>query len=210
MSKFNKYGKKLNEIAKTAFSNYEKLQATYAEAEAAYNKVPKDGSPASMRAEADFLEAKASYDKARRDFGYDEMKAFKELRAELEAAVNDEFSVKPDQLDANTLELMKSGILTGNEYDRLMNAAQEANNATMVRLIAKYADDAAEQIAQRYGPTDTKAVQLRAVSYKSRGYSGDTYLQTFDELTNAFDRCTHNTAMIGHWDDLTGEAVDQF
>lgn len=216
MSKFNSYARKVNDIATAAFEEYRKAEAGYKKAEAKAKEYPQrtGASPEYMakaaRAQADYLEAKAAYDTARRNFGAAEERAIKELRGELETAVNDAYSVDPAQLDTATLELLKSGILNASEYAKLMSAAQAAGNATMVRLVGKYAKDAADDMADRYGQGDQKAKELRAVSYQSSAYTGSTYLANFDTVTDIFNRCTRNPGLIDKWGELTGDMVEQF
>ena len=154
MSKFNSYARKLDEIAKAAFEEYRKAEQAYKKAEERQREYPQRGgvtpeyAAKAARAQADFIEAKAAYDNARRNFGAAEAKAIRELREGLETAVNDAYSVDPAKLDGNTLELLKSGILNASEYAKIMSAAQAADNPTMVRMISKYAKDAADAMAQ--------------------------------------------------------------
>ena len=132
------------------------------------------------------------------------------MRGELAAEIESAYSVDPAQLDNNTLELLKSGILSGSEYAKLLNAAQAAGNPTMVRLIGKYAQDAADAAATKYGQSDRAAAELRAVAYQSKANTGSAHLEAFDYLADVYRRCTNNPAMIGHWDELTAEAVQNF
>ena len=62
-----------------------------------------------------------------------------------------EFSAKPGQVDTATVELLKSGILEPDEYARLMNDAGTAGNATMQRIIGRFASEAAEQAEKEFG-----------------------------------------------------------
>ena len=48
------------------------------------------------------------------------------------------------------------------------------------------------------------------MTYQSRAYTGSTYLANFDTVTDVFNRCTRNPALIDKWGDLTGEMVEQF
>ena len=217
MSKFNSYARKLDDIAKEAFTEYRTAYAAMKKAEQRAKEYPhKTGNVIaeyavkSARAQADYTEAKAAYDKARRNFGAAQEKAIKDLRSELAAALDDAYSADPAALDSNTLELLKSGIMSASEYAKLMSAAQAAGNATMVRLIGKYAMDAADETAAKYGQNDPKAAEFRRVSHISRAFTGSTYLNNFDYITDVFRRCTRNPAMIDRWGDLTGDAVENF
>ena len=65
------------------------------------------------------------------------------IRSALEKAVTDFYAADPKAIDANTMELLKSGILKPAEYARLFDAADNGDNATMCRLIAQAAENAA-------------------------------------------------------------------
>lgn len=217
MSNFNSYARKLDAIAKTAFEEYKKAEATYKKAEAKAKEYPPrngyidaDYAAKQARAQADFLEAKAAFENTRRNFGKAQAPAIKELRNELAEAVQTTYSIDPAQLDNNTLELLKSGIMTASEYAKLMSDAQAAGNPTMVRMIAKYAEDAAAKVGEKYGQSDEQAKALRNVAYQSKAYTGSAYLETFDSMADAFNRCAHNAAMIDHWNELTGETIESF
>ena len=216
MSKFNSYAKRLDEQAKAAFKAFRDAEAAYKKAEAkAKEYPPRNGfvdanyAAKSARAQADFLEAKQAFDAARRAFR-DSDTQFNGMRRELAAAIDDAYSADPAQLDGNTLELLKSGILTASEYTKLLEQAKAANNATMVRMIGKYAGDAAKARGESHGMNDREATALRLAEYNSRSYTGGDRLESFDNMVNLYHRCTNNPAMIDHWDELNGEIVERF
>lgn len=217
MSKFNTYAKRLDTIAKEAFKEYREKEAAYKKAEQRAKEYPQRGGAVNAeyaakaaRAQADLYEARAAFEAARRTFLEKPGASIKAVRSELVAAVNDAFSVDPKQLDGNTLELLKSGIMDSGEYAKLLSEAAAAGNATMVRLIGKYANDAAAEVADKYGMNDRRAAELRAVSYQSRAYTGSVYVDNYDVITDIFNRCTNNPALIDKWDDLTREMVENF
>ncbi len=166
------------------------------------------------RAKADYEDAKANLEAAKallRSMNLD----VGQIRKELAAAIEDEYIAKPSQIDTNTLELLKSGILKPGEYSSLMNAAKEKNNHTMVRMIARYAGEAAE--LEEKSPSTLDATKqhetlatLRAVSELGKNVDGSEYLKTFDSLAGAFEKCTENTAMIDSWDSITADTVENF
>ena len=216
MSKFNSYAKKLDEQARAAFKAYRDAEAAYKKAEAKAKEYPQrngfvnaDYAAKCARAQADFLEAKQAYETARRTFR-DSDTQFNAMRKELAAAIDDAYSADPAQLDSNTLELLKSGILTGSEYTKLLEQAKAASNATMVRMIGKYAGDAAKARGESHGMNDREAQALRVAEYNSRSYTGGDRLQAFDNMVELYHRCTNNPAMIDHWDEFTAETVENF
>ena len=216
MSKFNSYAKKVDEMAKAAFEAYRKAETAYKKAEEKARQYPQrngfvdaEYAAKSARAQADFLEAKAAFETARRTFRDSETQ-FNGMRKELAAAIDDAYSVDPAQLDTATLELLKSGILKGSEYAKLLNEAKAASNPTMVRMIGKYAGDAAKARGESHGMNDSEAQAMRYAEYDSRNYTGGDRLQAFDNMVELYHRCTNNPAMIDHWDEFTAETVENF
>lgn len=132
------------------------------------------------------------------------------MRRELAAAIDDAYSADPAQLDTATLELLKSGILTGSEYAKLLEQAKAASNPTMVRMIGRYAGEAAKARGESHGMNDREATALRMAEYNSRSYTGGDRLQAFDNMVELYHRCTNNPAMIDHWDEFTAETVENF
>ena len=211
MSRFNDYAKKLNEIANATFEEYRRAEAAVKSAESRYNAYPRrnGADPAYMaksaRAEADLAEARNAFDQMRRHLFDDKRREIAAVRVELEKAVFDAFAADPKSVDANTLALMNSGIMTADEYSRLIDSAIASGNFTMTRLLAKSAADMAEKV------TDSDVARsYRLVSHKGKGMDGREYLQAFDFLTDTFNRCERNFALSTKWDELTSPVVDSF
>lgn len=211
MGKFNNYAKKLNEIANAAFAEYREKEAAVKSAESRYNAYPRrnGADPAYMaksaRAEADLAEARNAFDQMRRHLFDDKRREIAAVRAELEKAVFDAFAADPKAVDGNTLALMNSGIMTADEYSRLIDSAIASGNYTMTRLLAKSAADMAEKV----NDSDV-ARSYRLVSHKGKGMDGREYLQAFDFLTDTFNRCERNFALSTKWDELTSPVVESF
>ena len=214
MSRFNEYARKADAYAKAVFEEYAEAESKLKAAESKRNAFPRKNGMGyeyvakSARFEAEYQEAKAEYEKLRREMRDYKADGFKPIRKELESAIADAFAANPEHLDANTMELLRSGIMSADEYNRLMSKATADNNPTMVRVIAKYAKDRADQ-ADADRNTDA-ARAFRAVAYNGNSVNGNAYLETFDVMTSCFNRCMNNTALIGHWDELNGEIVENF
>ena len=211
MSKFNNYAKKLNEIANATFTEYREKSDAVKSAESRHNAYPRrnNADPAYMaksaRAEADLAEARNAFDQMRRHLFDDKRREIAAVRAELEKVVFDAFAADPKSVDSNTLALMNSGIMTADEYSRLIDSAIASGNFTMTRLLAKSAADMAEKV------TDSDVARsYRLVSHKGKGMDGREYLQAFDFLTDTFNRCERNFALSTKWDELTSPVVDSF
>ena len=211
MSKFNNYARKMNEIANATFAEYRKKSDAVKSAESKFNAYPwRDGADPtylakSARAKADLAEARAQFEHCRRHLFDEQRKDIAVIRAELVEALGNEYAADPSKVDMNTLALMNSGIMTADEYSRLIDSAIASGNFTMTRLLAKSAADMAEKV------TDSDVARsYRLVSHKGKGMDGREYLQAFDFLTDTFNRCERNFALTGKWDELTSPVVDSF
>lgn len=216
MSKFNSYAKKVNEIAAEAFKDYRQAEAAFKKAEEQARKYPvrngmvdADYAAKAARANADYLEAQNNLKQAKSRF-IERENDIKNVRKELAAELESHYAADPAALDSNTLELLKAGILKPNEYSKLMKDAQASGNNTMVRVIARYAGDAADAAGKKYGESSEQARTLRALSYSANENNGSAQLQAFDLLGDVFHRATNNPGMIDHWDELTSNTIENF
>lgn len=216
MSRFNSYARRVDEIAKAAFEAYRTAEKAYKDAEAKTKQNPQhragytaEYEARAARAHANYLEKQQEYLAAKRAFA-DAVTQFTPIRAELAAAIDDAYTVDPADLDTATLELLKSGIMTGSEYNKLLQGAKAANNPTMVRMIGKYAGEAAKARAESHGQNDPDAKVLRLVDYESRAFTGGDRLEAFDNMVSLYDRCVKNPRMIDHWDELLADTMERF
>ena len=214
MGKFHHFADKVNRIAAAAFEEYRKTEEEYQRAEAQAKLYPPRGGiidaeyqAKAARAQADVLTARQAFSAAGRKMAAHSME-IAALRKELAAEIEDAYSVDPEQLDNATLELLKSGILTASEYEKLYRKATAADNVTTVRLIAKYAQDAADARGKEYGINDPEARELRAVVYDCNTFTGAESLADFDVMADVFNRCANNPGMISHWEELTAEVSE--
>ena len=211
MGKFYNYAQRMNEIAHATFAEYREKSDAVKSAESRHNAYPRrnNADPAYMaksaRAEADLAEARNAFDQMRRHLFDDKRREIAAVRVELEKAVFDAFAADPKSVDGNTLALMNSGIMTADEYSRLIDSAIASGNYTMTRLLAQSAANMAEKV------TDSDVARsYRLVSHKGKGMDGREYLQAFDFLTDTFNRCERNFALSTKWDELTSPVVDSF
>lgn len=212
MSRFNDYAKKLNEIANGTFEEYRRAEAAVKSAESRCNAYPRrNGADSaymakSARAEADLAEARNAFEQMRRRLFDDKRREIAAVRAELEKAVGDAFAADPTKVDMQTMELLRSGIMSADEYNRLIDKATANGNPTMARMIAQSAADMAERTK---GDADVSR-SYRLVSHKGKGMNGQEYLDAFDCLCRTFDRCERNFALTTKWDELTSPVVESF
>lgn len=221
MSRFSQYARKLDEIVRAALNEYEKAVSRRNEADERRKQYPErnllvspDYAVTSARAKADYMAADQAVRAARNKMGGEYMQQIKAVRRELEDAVNKAYQVDPEQIDNATLELLKSGICTPDEYMELLDKAAASGNATMARLVGKYAGDAAAAALEAAGGhySDQTAAALRAVTIKAKGYNGNEYLEAFDNLVSVFERACRDPSLstTARWDTLTPEIISAF
>lgn len=220
MSKFNAYAQRVDELARKAFAEYSKATDALKAAEGQYQKYSRSSGNVTAefvtkqaRAKADFVEAQAALDKVRRDMdGYND--TVSAIRRELAAAVDAAFIVDPRQVDAAAVELLKSGICRAADYEKLLHDAHKSDNSTMIRMIASYATQAADSLKEKDGRISydrhEEFSRLNAVGQRGAGYTSRAKLQEFDMLADAFRRTMKNPSMIGSWDMLTANIIENF
>ena len=217
MSKFESYADRAEKIYLDARRDYTNVQDTFQKAKTTYesNKRPAGAWKAdaaqiakAARAEADYLEAKQKYETDLATLQGNIQKQLAALREELAAAVQKHYTADPAALDPAMLELLKSGILNPAEYKHL--AERNRDNITMRRLIAQYAQNAADKIPDS---ADTRAdkMALRAVARDGRE-DGSGILQAFDLAARTAQKAVQSSRYMAdgtaeHWEELGGKAL---
>ena len=216
MSEFNIYARKLDTAFKEARSEYNTAFRALQEAQQANRDANawKPGDSAEEKqvrttraalklhdAEAIFYEVSARV--------WDNFKATRRtIRAELEQAVRTAYIVDPNAINSNALELMKSGVMTSDDYAAFVK--KYGNNPTMLRLISHYSAAAAK--AQ---DNSGEAAALNAISEACQSWKGKV-LQKFDDLSDYCGDITGHeepdevSRMSEKWDELSLNAVENF
>ena len=223
MSKYNTYARQLDAAFRSARDEYAAaydnlVQARRADTDAKAwrpNDTAEDKQLRTATAALDLNKAEAEFKIADGRIWPEFDTRCKELRRELEKDVQKSSLATPDAIDANALELLKSGALTVEDYYSF--AERYESNATMLRVISKYALDASEDA------DDTKdAVALRILSDNCKNGAG-AVLRAWNELEGLASYCSgrggnRNAAtspdmvvsMGKWWEELAGQAIENF
>lgn len=223
MSKYNTYARQLDAAFRSARDEYvaaydNLVQARRADTDAKAWRPNDTAEDKQLRTSTTALrlsEADAEFKIADRRIWPEFDAKCKELRRELEKDVQKSSLANPDAIDANALELLKSGALTVEDYYSF--AERYESNATMLRVISKYALDASENA------DDTKdAVALRILSDNCKNGAG-AVLRAWNELEGLASYCSgrggnRNAAtspdmvvsMGKWWEELAGQAIENF
>lgn len=214
MSEFNHFAKELDAAFRTARSEY---AAVYDELTKAKENASAAGLDAVKKQIATLqlqeAENKMSTETERIWAAFDAKAA--ELRSALEKEVQASKCVDPTAVDAAGVELMKSGILTADDYYSL--AEKYDGNVTMLRLLSKYAADAATDADNR-----KDRVALTVLSQECSNGTGKT-LKAWDDLMTTVNYCSgrggsgsrrQTPGVVAHmgewWDQLSGEIIESF
>ena len=214
MSEFNHFAKELDAAFRAARSEY---AAVYEELTKAKENASAAGLDA-VKKQIATLQLQEAEKKMRQETGriwsvFDAKAA--ELRSALEKEVQASKCVDPTAVDAAGVELMKSGILTPDDYYSL--AEKYDGNVTMLRLLSKYAADAATDADSR-----KDRVALTVLSQECANGTGKT-LKAWDDLMTTVNYCSGRggssnrrptpgvTLSMGEWwDELSGEIIENF
>ena len=206
----------LNDIYTATRATYTEANKKLVNARAKMEKAERDtrdSSKDNRLAEAQYLVAKGEFQMAENEArrGYHDMidsydKQVKELRTQFAAHLDDHYAANPDRLDANTMQLLGSGICTPVELARLVDRHQ--GNPTMLRIVGEYARKLREDNRRNMNEAN-KAI---CSSVSNAGFSakdGSRELAIFDSAVSAtkyglgkdYNHATRMDSHMGGWFD---------
>jgi len=213
MGKFKRYFEQVDAAARDLFAQYDKAAKDMKGAKDLFDAYPEQHGHVTAeylakraQAQADYYKAKEIFDKLRKAMPDHEADVAR-IRRELADEIARTNMARPSDVDMQTLELIKAGVLTGAEYARLIGEMRDAGNPTMIRILGKYASEAAAACAEYNGQNDSEARALRLAAHMAQTETGAVTLHNFDVVADAFKRTMRNPAMMGAWDELTGDIV---
>ena len=211
MSQFNIYARKLDTAFKEARSEYNTAFRALQEAQQA-NRDANAWKPGDSAEEKQVRTTRAALKLHDAEAIFNEVSA-RTIRAELEQAVRAANIANPDAIDNNALELMKTGVLSPADYSAFMERFD--SNHTMLKLVGHYAAEAAKTTDSR-----REAAALNAIALDCQSGEG-AVMRAWDSISAISDSCGDGdgyrrkspgviVSMSEKWDDLAGEAVENF
>ncbi len=210
MGKYNKYAQDLNKAFIKARKSYKEEADAMAIAERFLGSGQNEHEIALSHMR--YQETKAEFRRANHKVWNDFNLEAKRIRRELEQQLERDNMADPNAVDSNAIELIKTGMLSPNEYRNI--AASHKDNPTMVKLIEYYATQQAENTKD-----NSKKADYNLVASELRGLQIAT-LEKFDAIVNLADYCSgHGTqgrtesydyvlSMASQWESLTGDAIN--
>ncbi len=219
MKQYKEYAQQLDAAFKEAREEFLNAWDTFQAAKKA-NEDAKGRMVESYRGEAELKRATAreKLKKAEHDLKSTESRVWAEfdrkkeaLRASLEKEVRDNYTANPDAIDPNAVELLKTGVLGA--YDFCSLADKHADNPTMLRIIEKYAKEAANNANGGTADRETLHVLCSKISSGQRRALND-----FDALCRTADYCSgrvgtyrssHAVTMSKKWEQLSSSVTEE-
>lgn len=212
MSKYNKYAQDLDKAFKKAREAYkeEVKLLNIAERFAGKGNTNAERIASQERYNTTKSEVRRSTNKIWQDFSREAQAIREALREEIER----DNMADPRAVDANALELMKTGVLTPTEYKKIAGTFKD--NPTMQKLLAFYANKQAQECAD-----DKTKVEYSIIASEIR-QAPNAVLQRFDAMITSADYCSgHGTqgkynnssyvlSMADKWEEFNGNAINEF
>ena len=108
-----------------------------------------------------------------------------ELRERLLEHLGDYYASSPDRLDANTMQLLNSGICTPSDLARLID--RHEGNPTMQRIVGEYARNLRKNNRQKMS-NDDQVICSNVANAGDRVKDGSRELSIFDSAVSAMER----------------------
>ena len=214
MSKYNSYAQRLDIAFKAARDEY---AAAYNAVEQA-RKAMQDAESDALKRQIATLQLQEAENSLRKEAAriwteFDAKAA--DLRRALEKEVQASNLADPSAIDSNAVELMKTGVLTVDDYFGFADRFSE--NPTMLKMVGYYAKEAADSTDDR-----KDRVALTVLAQDCAKGTGKT-LKAWDSMMTAANYCSGRggngnrrttpgvTLSMGEWwEHLSGEIVENF
>ena len=206
MSQFNIYARKLDTAFKEARSEYNTAFRALQEAQQA-SRDANAWKPGDSAEEEQIRTTRAALKQ------HDFKASRRTIRAELDQAVRAANIANPDAIDNNALELMKTGVLSLADYSAFMERFD--SNHTMLKLVGHYAAEAAKTTDSRREAAALNAFLLDAQSGEGACMRALVSISAISDICGDVDGYRRKSpgvivSMSEKWDDLAGEAVENF
>lgn len=133
-----------------------------------------------------------SYARYRSTKGGEFIKRLEAISVEAQGKIAAAFVADVSKIDTGTIELLKAGICEPLEYEAFMEKALKNNNSTMIRLIAKYADEE----AKKYESVDSLLSRRFArVANNARYADGSAYADSFKTFVDIVKRISQTPSL---------------
>ncbi|MBO5112525.1 MAG: hypothetical protein J6C12_04165 [Lachnospiraceae bacterium] len=188
---FKGYLEDAKKIYEKARVEYERLQDEWDATQEEYNRIQRDGltERGKVIARGQYMQYEDEYKQGMANLEQSVKTQLAEVRKAMKEHTDEFYRADPSKLDANTMALLNSGILTTDELIYLTE--QNRSNVTMLRMIGVKAKENYDKLREKkgtlYADTNLAALQMEL----NRLGGGEEELGAFDAVTERIMSCIH-------------------
>lgn len=209
---FEKYTKKLHELAVESFVKYIDAAKQLENAEKAVREYPLHDKAGLLQQEyfEKAVNAAQARNNAKKEIDaaaanmQETLRKIQDLRGEFFKAVRDYFYPYGKDIDADELKVLQSGIMSPDEYEYMYQVEKNCKNWTMMRIIGKYAGETAAQFEES---NPDAAAMLRGICLDANTDRKAMYIDAFDGLVSVYESTVNNPQIIDKWAELTAPSI---
>ena len=184
---FKGYLEDAKKIYDKARVEYERLQGEWDATQEEYQRIQREGltERGIAIAKGQYMQYEDEYKQGMANLEQSVKTQLAEVRKSMKEHTDEFYRADPSRLDANTMTLLNSGILTTDELIYL--AEQNRSNVTMLRMIGARAKENYQKLYEKKGPHDENLAALQLKLNRLGG--GEEELGVFDTVTEGIMRC---------------------
>lgn len=186
---FKSYLDDAKKIYEKARVEYERLQDEWDATQKEYQRIQREGltERGIAIARGQYMQYEDEYKEGMANLEQSVKAQLAEVRKAMEEHTREFYRADPSKLDANTMTLLNSGILTTDELIYLTE--QNRSNVTMLRMIGARAKENYQKLYEKRGAHDENLAALQLKLNRLGG--GEEELGVFDTVTEGIMRCVN-------------------
>ena len=202
---FKGYLDDAKKIYEKARVEYERLQDEWDATQKEYQRIQREGltERGITIAKGQYMQYEDEYKQGMANLEQSVKTQLAEIRKAMKEHADEFYRADPSKLDANTMTLLNSGILTTDELIYL--AEQNRSNVTMLRMIGARAKENYQKLYEKKGPHDEKLAALQLKLNRLGG--GEEELGVFDNMSERIMMCVHKDKSFANAHTKTFETV---
>ncbi len=184
---FKGYLDDAKKIYEKARVEYERLQGEWDATQKEYQRIQREGltERGIAIARGQYMQYEDEYKQGMSNLEQSVKSQLAEVRKAMKEHTDEFYRADPSKLDANTMTLLNSGILTTDELIYL--AEQNRSNVTMLRMIGARAKENYQKLYEKKGAHDEHLAALQVKLNRLGG--GEEELGVFDTVSEGIMRC---------------------
>lgn len=202
---FKGYLDDAKKIYEKARVEYERLQGEWDATQEEYRRIQREGltERGIAIARGQYMQYEDEYKQGMANLEQSVKSQLAEVRKAMKEHADEFYRADPSKLDANTMTLLNSGILTTDELIYL--AEQNRSNVTMLRMIGARAKENYQKLYEKKGPNDANLAALQLKLNRLGG--GEEELGVFDNVSERIMMCVHKDKSFANAHTKTFETV---